>query len=128
MVKMVGRRCRAGKREDGEDGQYLCGAFGSMRWSPFAVVAEARAQRQCAQRTQIREKFLAARASGMIAKFIAKSGSFGLRAKGGGERDRNWLHWHRGHSFRFLGLLVNSETRHREELQPNLLETQELKR
>jgi hypothetical protein len=24
-----------------------------------------------------------------------------------------------------LGLLVNSETRHREELQPNLLETQE---
>ena len=28
----------------------------------------------------------------------------------------------------FLGLLVNSETRHREELQPNLLETQELKR
>ena len=27
-----------------------------------------------------------------------------------------------------LGLLVNSETRHREELQPNLLESQELKR
>ena len=27
-----------------------------------------------------------------------------------------------------MGLLVNSETRHREELQPNLLESQELKR
>jgi hypothetical protein len=31
-------------------------------------------------------------------------------------------------AFPCLGLLVNSETRHREELQPNLLESQELKR
>ena len=95
MVKMVGRGCRAGKGKDDEDGQHSCGRFGLMGRSQFAVVAKARVLRQCAQRAQIRKKFFAARASGMVAKFIAKRGFLVLRAKSGSERDRNLLHWHR---------------------------------
>jgi hypothetical protein len=54
-----------------------------------AGALSARALRQCAQRTQIREKFLAARAPGAIAEFIATTGFLGLPTKSGGERDRN---------------------------------------
>jgi hypothetical protein len=77
MVKMVGRGCRASKREDGEDGKRPRRRFGAEGQSRFAAFAEARALRQCAQRTQIREKFLAARAPGAIAKFIATIGFLG---------------------------------------------------
>ena len=77
MVKMVGRGCRASKREDGEDSKYPRRRFGAEGQSRFAAFAEARALRQCAQRTQIREKFLAARAPGAIAKFIATIGFLG---------------------------------------------------
>ena len=91
-MKMVGRGCRASKREDGEDGQHLCRGFVAAEQSQLEAFAKARALRTCAQRSQIREKFLAARASSTIAKVIAERSYLRLRASGGGARDQSLLH------------------------------------
>jgi hypothetical protein len=60
--------------------------------------AAKRERLKCSQLSvQIREKFLAARAPGAVAKFIATIGFLELPTKSGGKRDRNWLHRHCGH-------------------------------